>query len=58
MGRIAKLHPVLILFAALAGEHIAGILGLVLAVPAAAAIRLMLEFFLNKINERSYSANK
>ncbi len=58
MGKIAKLHPVLILFSALAGEHIAGILGLVLAVPAAAAIRIMLEFFLNQINERTYSAQK
>src|SRR3989344_7342851 len=58
MGRIAKLHPVLILFAALAGEHIAGILGLVLAVPAAAAVRITLEFFLNQINERTYSAQK
>lgn len=56
MGRIAKLHPVLILFSALAGEHIAGILGLVLAVPAAATIRIMLEFFLNQINERTYAS--
>ncbi len=56
MGKIAKLHPVLILFSALAGEHIAGILGLVLAVPAAAAIRITLEFFLNQINERTYAA--
>ena len=58
MGKIVKLHPVLILFSALAGEHIAGILGLVLAVPAAAAVRITLEFFLNQINERTYSAQK
>ena len=58
MGKIAKLHPVLILFSALAGEHIAGILGLVLAVPVAATIRIMLEFFLDQINERTYSAQK
>lgn len=58
MGRIAKLHPVLILFAAISGGHIAGILGLVLAVPVASMIRIILAFFLDKINERSYSAQK
>jgi len=58
MGRMAKLHPLLILFAAIAGEHVAGILGLVLAVPVTAMIRIILGFFLDKINERSYSATK
>lgn len=58
MGRMAKLHPLLILFAAIAGEHIAGILGLVLAVPVTAMLRIILGFFLDKINERSYSATK
>ena len=31
MGKITKLHPLVVLFAVLAGEHIAGILGLILA---------------------------
>lgn len=52
MGRVVKLHPLVILFAVLAGGHIAGILGLVLAVPIAAVIRILLEFSLDKINER------
>lgn len=56
MGRLSKLHPLLILFSAIAGEHVAGILGLVLAVPVTAMIKIILGFFLDKINERSYSA--
>ncbi|MCL4353637.1 AI-2E family transporter [Patescibacteria group bacterium] len=52
MGRITNLHPLLILFAVLAGEHLWGILGLVLAVPIAAVIRILLGFSLDKINEQ------
>lgn len=52
MGRVVKLHPLVILFAVLAGGHIAGILGLLLAVPVAAVIRILLEFSLDKINEK------
>lgn len=50
MGKITKLHPLVILFAVLAGGHIAGILGLILAVPLAGMIRILLEFSLDKIN--------
>lgn len=49
MGRITKLHPLIILFAVLAGEHLAGILGLILAVPIAASLRILLEYSLDKI---------
>lgn len=52
MGRVVKLHPLVILFAVLAGGHIAGILGLLLAVPVAAVIKIILEFALDKINEQ------
>ena len=52
MGRITKLHPLLILFAVFAGDHLWGILGLILAVPIAAVIRILLEFSLDKINEQ------
>lgn len=52
MGRIVKLHPLLILFSVLAGGHIAGILGFILAVPIAASLKLVLEFLIEKINER------
>ena len=52
MGKITKLHPLVILFAVLAGEHIAGILGLILAVPIAGILRILLEFSLDKVNDR------
>lgn len=52
MGRITKLHPLVILFAVLAGEHIGGILGLVLAVPIAATIRIILRYSFDKVYEK------
>lgn len=53
MGKIVKLHPLLILFAVLSGQHLLGMLGIILAVPVAATIRILLEFSLDKINERT-----
>ena len=58
MGKMVGLHPVVILFSVIAGEHLWGPMGFVLAVPVAATIRIILEFFLDKINERTYSAQK
>ena len=52
------LHPFIILFAALAGGNMAGILGLVLAVPVAATIKILLEFALDRINHRYYLQTK
>jgi predicted PurR-regulated permease PerM len=52
MGKITKLHPLIILFAALAGEHIAGILGLILAVPVAGVLRIVFEYSLDKVNDK------
>ena len=43
----------LVFFAVIAGGHIGGILGLILAVPTAAVIRLLFEFALDRINEKS-----
>lgn len=53
MGKIVKLHPLIIFFAVISGGHIAGILGIILAVPIAATLRILIEFSLDKINERS-----
>jgi predicted PurR-regulated permease PerM len=50
MGKITKLHPLVILFSVIAGEHIAGIVGLILAVPIAAVIKIIFEYSLDKIN--------
>jgi len=51
MGRIVRLHPLIILFAVLAGGHIWGILGIILAVPIAGVVRILLEFSSEKINK-------
>jgi predicted PurR-regulated permease PerM len=45
VGRAVHLHPVAVIFAVLAGERIAGILGMLLAIPAAAAISIILEYW-------------
>lgn len=44
VGRAVHLHPVATLFAVLAGGAIAGVLGMLLAVPAAAAIKVLLDY--------------
>lgn len=49
MGKITKLHPLIILFAVIAGEHSAGILGLILAVPIAGILRIIFEHSFDKI---------
>lgn len=51
MGKITKLPSFVIFFSVIAGGHIAGVLGLILAVPAAAVVRLLLQFSFNKFNE-------
>ena len=51
-GKSTKLDPVSIVVAVLAGGALAGIYGMLLAVPVAACIRIMLkEVFLPRINE-------
>jgi predicted PurR-regulated permease PerM len=50
MGKITELHPLVILFAVIAGEHVGGILGLILAVPVAAIVKIIFEYSLDKIN--------
>lgn len=44
VGRAVELHPVITIFAVLAGGAMAGVIGMVLAVPAAAAIKVILDF--------------
>jgi predicted PurR-regulated permease PerM len=43
VGRAVHLHPVATLFAALCGGAIAGVLGMILAVPVAAALAVILD---------------
>ena len=58
MGRITKLHPLIILFAVLAGGHIGGMLGLLLAVPVAGVLKIILEFSVDTINDRESVVDK
>jgi len=50
MGKITKLHPLIILFAVVAGGNTWGILGLMLAIPTAATIKIIMGFLVDKIN--------
>ncbi len=49
LGNATKLHPLVVLFAVLAGGHLWGILGTILAVPLAALARVFYDFYLAKI---------
>lgn len=51
MGRVTDLHPLIILFAVISGGHLLGILGLILAVPIAGAIKILFNFSLERINQ-------
>jgi predicted PurR-regulated permease PerM len=51
IGRTVELPPLLVLFVVLAGASIAGILGLLLAVPVAAVVKIVLEYLWQKIKE-------
>lgn len=44
MGKIVRTHPLLVMFAVLAGGHIGGIWGLFLAVPVLAAAKIIFEY--------------
>lgn len=50
MGKVTQLHPLIILFAVIAGGHTGGVIGLILAVPIAGVVRIIFEYSLDKIN--------
>ncbi len=45
LGRSTKLHPLAVLFAVLVGGHLWGIIGMVLAVPVVALVRVITEYY-------------
>ena len=45
MGSASKIHPVVVIFALLAGEHAYGIVGALLAVPAASLVQSAFKFY-------------
>jgi predicted PurR-regulated permease PerM len=44
VGRAVRVHPLVTIFAVLTGEKIAGVLGMILAVPIAAAVKVVLDY--------------
>jgi predicted PurR-regulated permease PerM len=44
VGRAVHVHPLVTIFAVLAGEKIAGVLGMILAVPVAATVKVVLDY--------------
>lgn len=48
LGRATKLHPLIVLFAVIAGGHLAGPLGFILAVPVAASVRVLVPYLIKE----------
>ncbi|CAN5666962.1 AI-2E family transporter [soil metagenome] len=44
-GQVLHVHPILVLFAVIAGGQLAGIVGIIFAVPALAVVRVFFDFF-------------
>jgi predicted PurR-regulated permease PerM len=51
IGRIVRLHPALVIFALLSGGAVFGLIGIVLAVPVAATLRLVLIYVSAKLRD-------
>jgi predicted PurR-regulated permease PerM len=51
IGHAVKLHPVIILFALLSGAYIAGVLGMLLAVPVMGALRILGRYTYDRLVE-------
>lgn len=51
IGRIVRLHPIVVIFSVLAGGALFGLLGVILAVPVAATSRLLLIYVLAKLRD-------
>lgn len=51
IGRIVRLHPLVVIFSVLAGGALFGLLGVILAVPIAATVRLLLIYVLAKLRD-------
>ena len=49
IGRIVHLHPLLVIFVLLIGTTIGGVLGLLLAVPVAAVVKILLRYVYGKL---------
>lgn len=53
LGRAARLHPTVVMFAFLAGGLFLGVAGVILAVPVAAAVKIVLEHYYSQPTRRT-----
>lgn len=53
MGRMTKLHPLAVMFVVLAGGHLFGIIGFLVAVPLTASLKVVLEHFLPLVDTKN-----
>lgn len=53
MGRMTKIHPLLVMFAVLAGGHLFGIVGFIIAVPLVASLKVVFDHFAAKSHEKA-----
>jgi predicted PurR-regulated permease PerM len=56
IGRMVDLHPVVVIFSAMAGATIGGLLGLLLAIPTAAVVKILVEYGFPKLTGRMDSS--
>jgi predicted PurR-regulated permease PerM len=53
IGHAVKLHPLAVIFAVLCGETMAGPLGMLIAIPVAASIKVVIDFYYPALNEET-----
>ena len=58
VGSSSNLHPVVIIFALLAGQQFAGVLGLILAVPTASMLQTLITFVIERAKRDELEENK
>jgi predicted PurR-regulated permease PerM len=49
MGQSLNLHPIVVLIAAIIGAHVAGVLGILLAAPTVATLRILAEYIYRRL---------
>jgi predicted PurR-regulated permease PerM len=52
MGPLVRLHPVVVIFAILAGGALGGAFGLFIAIPMAAVVRILLSYLYRKLTDQ------
>jgi predicted PurR-regulated permease PerM len=58
IGHAVKLHPLAVIFAVLCGETMAGPLGMLIAIPVAASIKVVIDFYYPALNEEALTAEQ